>query len=119
MLGAKGKVAYLDWVNVQPEPKLDGYTLQIANLDAPVELDAVVSNIQTPLIHVRPVARGTLLEWVEGSQLLRRRVDLGTPAMAQPGLDGMQLVAPTASDTITLVGVQKSGAGVELRAFAR
>lgn len=124
ILGAKGKVAYLDWVGVQPEPKLDGYALQIANLGAPVEQDALVSQIYTPLIHVRPVARGALIEWVgtspsQGSQMLRQAADLATPAVALPGLDGMQLVGPTASDAITLVGVQKSGGPVELRAFAR
>ena len=124
ILGATGKVAYLDWTDVQPEPKLSGYSLQIANLDAPVQLDVLVSQISTPEIHVRPVARGALLEWV-GSQgessygLLRQRADLATPAEVLPGLDGMELVGPTASDTITLVGVQKSGAAVELRAFAR
>ena len=124
ILGAKGKVAYLDWVGVQPEPKLDGYALQIANLGAPVESDALVSQISTPLIHVRPAARGALIEWVgmspsQGSQMLRQAADLATPAIALPGLDGMQLVGPTASDAITLVGVQKSGGPVELRAFAR
>ncbi len=40
ILGAPGRVAYLDWVGVQPEPKLDGYTLRIGDLDAPVELRA-------------------------------------------------------------------------------
>ena len=124
ILGVAGKVAYLDWVGVQPEPKLDGYSLQIANLGAPVELDVRVSQIYTPLIHVRPVARGALLEWVgisenQQSQMLRQRADLATPAVVLPGLDGMDLVGPTASDTLTLVGVQKSGAAVELRAFAR
>jgi hypothetical protein len=124
ILGAKGKVAYLDWVGVQPEPKLDGYALKIANLGAPVEQDALVSAIYTPFIHVRPVARGSLIEWVgtppnQGSQMLRQAADLATPAVVLPGLDGMQLVGPTASDAITLVGVQKSGGPVELRAFAR
>jgi hypothetical protein len=124
ILGAKGKVAYLDWVGVQPEPKLDGYALQIANLGDPVESDALVSQIFTPLIHVRPVARGELLEWVgtsEGgqTQMLRRAANLVTPAIPLPGLAGMTLVGPTASDAITLVGVQKGGVAVELRAFAR
>jgi hypothetical protein len=124
ILGAEGKVAYLDWVGVQPEPKLDGYALQIANLGDPVESDALVSQIFTPLIHVRPVARGELLEWVgtsEGgqTQMLRRAANLVTPAIPLPGLAGMTLVGPTASDAITLVGVQKGGVAVELRAFAR
>ncbi|MEP7123032.1 MAG: hypothetical protein ABJE95_19045 [Byssovorax sp.] len=124
ILGAKGKVAYLDWVGVQPEPKLDGYALQIANLGAPVETDALVSQIYTPLIHVRPVARGALIEWVgvsvgQQSQMLRQAADLQTPAVVLPGLEGMHLVGPTASDAITLVGVQQSAGPVELRAFAR
>ena len=124
ILGAKGKVAYLDWVGVQPEPKLSGYRLKIANLGAPVEADALVNSIYTPQIHVRPVARGALLEWVgkaqgQTTQMFRQAVDLATPAVALPGLAGMELVGPTASETITLVGVQKPGAPVELRAFAR
>lgn len=124
ILGATGKVAYLDWVGVQPEPKLDGYALQIANLGDPVESDALVGRIFTPTIHVRPVARGALLEWVGTSesnqtQMLRRAADLVTPAVPLPGLVGAQLVGPTASDAITLVGVQKGGVAVELRAFAR
>jgi hypothetical protein len=124
ILGATGKVAYLDWVGVEPEPKLDGYALQIANLGAPVELDALVAHIETTQIHVRPLARGALLEWVasaggSSSLLLRRPADLSASATVVPGLDGVSLVGPTASDTITLVGVQKSGAAVELRAFAR
>jgi hypothetical protein len=117
-------VAYLDWVGVQPEPKLDGYSLRIANLGAPVETDALVSDIYSPFIHVRPAARGALIEWVgtppnQGSQMLRQAADLATPAVVLPGLDGVQLVGPTASDAITLVGVQQSGGPVELRAFAR
>jgi hypothetical protein len=124
ILGATGKVAYLDWVGVQPEPKLDAYTLRIGGLDAPVESDALVAEIATPELHVRPVARGPLLEWVEspggGSpQLRRRRADLVTPAFMLPGLEGLEILGPVASDAITLVGVRKSGAPVELRAFAR
>ncbi len=124
ILGAKGKVAYLDWVGVQPEPKLDGYALQIANLGDPVESDALVSHIYTPFLHVRPVARGQFLEWVgtsEGgqTQMLRRAADLVTPAVPLPGLADTTLVGPTASDAITLVGVQKGVVAVELRAFAR
>jgi hypothetical protein len=124
ILGATGKVAYLDWVGVQPEPKLNGYALQIANLDAPVEDDTLVSHIETPQIHVRPVARGSLIEWVgrgdgQGSQLFRQAADLATPAEVLPGLEDTQLVGPTASETVTLVGVRKDTAPVELRAFAR
>ena len=124
ILGAAGRVAYLDWVGVQPEPKLNGYALQIADLDAPPASDAFVAWISTPLIHVRPIARGALLEWVEqpeggASQLRRQRADLAAPAMTLPGLDGAQLVAPTASDALTLIGVRNEGAPVQLRAFSR
>jgi hypothetical protein len=124
ILGAKGRVAYLDWAGVQPEPKLAGYVLRIADLDAPVADDATVAQIATPLRYVRPVARGELLEWVEqpagtSSQLRRQRADLSKPAETLPGLDGMELVGPTASDAFTLIGVRKTGAPVQLRAFAR
>jgi hypothetical protein len=124
ILGATGKVAYLDWVDVQPEPKLDAYTLRIGDLGAPIEGDSVVAQISTTLLHVRPVARGPLLEWVasvDGSplQLQRQRADLAEPPVTLPGLDGLQILGPVASDRLTLVGVRKPGAAVELRAFAR
>jgi hypothetical protein len=124
ILGAMGKVAYLDWVDVQPEPKLDAYTLRIGDLGAPIEGDAVVAQISATLLHVRPVARGPLLEWVasiDGApvQLQRQRADLALPAVTLPGLEGLEILGPIASDTLTLVGVRKPGAAVELRAFAR
>ncbi len=124
ILGATGKVAYLDWVDVQPEPKLDAYTLRIGDLDAPIAGDAVVAQISATLLHVRPVARGPLLEWVASSdgapvRLERQRADLTMPAVTLPGLEGLDILGPIASDTVTLVGVRKPGAAVELRAFAR
>ncbi len=124
ILGATGKVAYLDWVDVQPEPKLDAYTLRIGDLDAPIEGDAVVAQISATLLHVRPVARGPLLEWVASTdgapvRLERQRADLAQPAVTLPGLEGLEILGPIASDTVTLVGVRKPGAAVELRAFAR
>ncbi|MEO5729013.1 MAG: hypothetical protein ABI134_31730, partial [Byssovorax sp.] len=75
-------------------------------------------------LHVRPVARGALLEWVTSSngaglQLQRRQADLAEPAETLPGLEGLEILGPVASDAITLVGVRESGAPVELRAFAR
>ena len=124
ILGATGRVAYLDWVGVQPEPKLDAYTRRIGVLGAPVESDAVVAQISASLLHVRPVARGPLLEWVASSdgaslRLERQRADLTLPAVTLPGLEGLEILGPIASDTLTLVGVRKPGAAVELRAFAR
>jgi hypothetical protein len=124
ILGATGMVAYLDWAGVQPEPKFDAYTLRIGAVYAPIELDALVAAIVTPQLHVRPVARGPLIEWVASpdggsSRLQRRRADLATPAFTLPGLDGLEILGPVASDAITLVGVREADDRVELRAFAR
>ncbi|MFO0757581.1 MAG: hypothetical protein U0359_13880 [Byssovorax sp.] len=122
-LGAPGKIAYLDWNLVHPEPKFSAYELRIGDVGAPVETDALVEHVDTLEPYVRPVARGKLLEWVAWPNgqagLYRRAVDLATPAVRLPGLDGISLTSPTASEAITLIGT-RTGTGVtELRAFPR
>jgi hypothetical protein len=123
MLGAPGKIATLDWSLVHPEPKLSAYELRIGELGAPADADQLVERVSTLQPFVRPVARGSLLEWVAWPDgdvgLYRRRVDLSSPALRLPGLDGLALFAPSASEAITLIGARAGDGPVELSAFAR
>ena len=124
MLGAPGKLAFLDWNLVHPEPKLVAYDLRLADIGDSLADSVLVEKIQTTAPYVRPAARGQYLEWVglvetAGSALWRMRVDAtSAPVMVQePSM--MNLFAPTASEDITFVGVQNIDGAVALEAFAR
>lgn len=125
MLGADGKLAYLDWNLVHPEPKLTQYELRVGDLGAPVEGDLLVAEVHTLLPYVRPVAHGARIAWVEwpnggAARVMERPASLAAPAKALPDEgDGADLVGPIASDALTLVGVRASDAPVKLRAFAK
>jgi hypothetical protein len=122
MLGAPGKVAYLDWGLVHPEPKFSEYTLRIGDVAGPVTADVMVEHIVTQMPYMRPVARGTFLEWVAlagAPELRRQAVDLATPVEVVSSFGGATVYGPSASDAITLLAATGTGAGVTLRAFAR
>lgn len=124
MLGATGKLAFLDWNLVHPEPKLVAYDLRLADLDAPLTDSVLVESIQTAAPYIRPVARGNLLEWVAmtdmvNSTLWRMSTDeLAAPEMMQPP-DSIQRFAPTATDAATFIGVKNKDGSVMLQSFAR
>jgi hypothetical protein len=122
MLGAPGKVAYLDWGLVHPEPKFSEYTLRIGDVAGPVAADVMVEHIVTQVPYIRPVARGPYLEWVAvagGLVLERQAVDLATPVQTVSTFGNAAVYGPSASDAITLLAATGPGAGVTLRAFAR
>jgi hypothetical protein len=123
MLGAEGKIAYLDWGLVHPEPKFSQYTLRVGDIPAPVGSDAVVEVIQAEVPYIRPITRGAYMEWValSGTSVVLRRqaVDLATPVQQVSAFQGVTVFGPSASDAITLVAATSAGAGVTLQAFAR
>jgi hypothetical protein len=124
LLGATGKLVYLDWGEVHPEPKFSEYDLRIGALGALVEADVTVDHVITQQPYVRPAALGGFLEWVRwpsggSAELLRRPADLSKPAASLPGLGGMEIYSPTASAAITLVGARAPGKPMTLAAFAR
>lgn len=124
MLGAGGKVAYLDWGLVHPEPKFSEYDLQIGEVTGDGSGDAHVAHIMTLVPYMRPVARAARLEWVATTpagttELQRRGVDLVTPVETVKAFPGLTVFGPTASDTLTLVGALEADGSVTLRAFTR
>ena len=124
LLGAAGSIVYLAWGPMHPEPKFSAYDLLVGDLAAAASEDLVAAAITTSLPYIRPVARGSLVEWVEWpvgaeASLWRRPVDLASPAEQVPGLDGLKLFGPSASSSITVVAAQAAGGAVGLRGVAR
>jgi hypothetical protein len=122
-LGAPGKIAYLDWGLVHPEPKFGGYDLRVADIDGGG--DALAAQILTHAPYLRPAARGSRLDWVSAESvggdlsLMQRAVDLQTPAETVGEFGEESAFGPVATDGFTLVGASPSGGLVTLRAFAR
>lgn len=123
MLGATGKLAFLDWNLVHPEPKLVAYDLRLANLDSPLADSVLVESIRTSAPYVRPVAHGNLLEWIAMTDLVNATLWRLSTVSKEPEMlfppDSTQRFAPTATDVLTFVGVQNKDGSVVLQAFAR
>jgi hypothetical protein len=124
MLGAQGKLAYLDWGLVHPEPKFSEYDLRVGPIAGPVGTDVLVEHIAAEVPYIRPIARGAYLEWValvNGPVLRRQAADLATPVETVSTFSGVTVYGPSASEAITLVAAKATAAGapVTLHAFAR
>jgi hypothetical protein len=123
MLGAEGKLAYLDWGLVHPEPKFSAYTIRLGGLGGDVSADVDVGQVDTTVLYVRPVVRGSRVNWVStdgaGSSLLQRGVDLAGPVETVNVFPSGSVFGPSASDTMTLVGASEANGGVTLRAFTQ
>lgn len=124
MLGATGKLAFLDWNLVHPEPKLIAYDLRVADIADSLKDSVLVESIQTSMPYVRPVARGAFLEWVSlvdmtNSTLWRMDVNASIAPVQLQEPSTKNLFAPTASEHITFVGVQNADQSVALQPFGR
>ncbi|APR85636.1 Hypothetical protein A7982_10985 [Minicystis rosea] len=123
MLGAAGKIAYLDWGLVHPEPKFSAYGIRLGPLGGDGSDDADVANLTTQILYVRPVTRGDRIAWVTtdgaGSSLQERRVDLESPEETVNVFPSGDVFGPSASDSMTLVGASGTNGSVTLRAFTR
>jgi hypothetical protein len=124
MLGARGKVAYLDWgdIAIPPEPKFSEYDLRLGDVAGTLTGDVLVEHVVAQAPYLRPVARGAYLEWVEtpGQTLLRRQpVDLSTQPQTVTTFSASTVFGPSASLAITLVGATTTAGAVTLRGFAR
>lgn len=123
MLSAKGKIGYLDWGLVHPEPKFSAYEVRLGPITGDGTDDADAAQIVTHVLYVRPVLRGSRLSWVStdnGSPaLMQRGVDLSAPAETVNLFDPGSVFGPSASDALTLVGASSTDGAVTLRAFER
>jgi hypothetical protein len=124
LLGATGRLVYLDWGEVHPEPKFSEYDLRIGDLGAAIEADVTVDHVTTQKPYIRPAALDGWIEWVRwpfdgNAELLRRPADLSKPAVVLPVLGGLELFTPIASKAMTLVGARAPGKQLTLAAFAR
>lgn len=123
LLGAAGKIAYLDWNLVHPEPKFSAFGIRLGPLTGTGEDDADVAYVTSLTLYVRPVARGDRIAWVTtdgaGSALQRRRVDLAAPEETVNVFQSGSVFGPSASDSMTLVGASGTNGSVMLRAFTR
>ncbi len=123
MLSRDGRVGYLDWDTVHPEPKLSQWALSVGDALSPPAGDANAKGTGTVLTntpYVRPSVRGAFLEWVDESggtsALFRRPIDLSAPATT--ALSGVALLGPVAGASVTVVGTQ-TREGIALRGVAR
>lgn len=125
ILGAEGKIAFLDWGLVHPEPKFSEYEVRLGPPAGDGSTDVVAAHILSHVLYLRPVAHGDHLSWVgdvalDGDPvLMRRRVDLLDPAETVTVFQGQTAFGPTAAGAITLVGATSAGGAVTLRAFTR
>ncbi|HEY3234363.1 MAG TPA: hypothetical protein VGJ84_06585 [Polyangiaceae bacterium] len=123
MLGADGQLAYLEWIGVRPMPKLESYDVRavaLSDLSAPGQL---VAQVNTDPPAIRPAALGQTLEWVARSAglstLWRAPLDLSQTPTAVPGLEGLDLYAPAATTTFTVLATEPTGTSALLRSVTR
>jgi hypothetical protein len=124
MLGAEGRVGYLEWGPQHPEPKFSAYTLLMGEAMAEGAKDEAVVPIETLVPYVRPVARGTFVEWVawpnaSAPSLWRRRADLSEPAVEVPSIEGMEMYGPSATQWFTVLATRTAEGTMVLRAAER
>lgn len=113
MLGSEGTLAYLEWLEVHPVPKLQDYFLMAVPLTTPnapgIQLAHVVSDVS-----VRPTASTGLVEWVvrqEGvNTLWRAPLDDSTEPQQIQLQSAEVLHAPSASAVMTVLAVRSTPA---------
>lgn len=123
MLGIEGKVAYLDWGLVHPEPKFSEYDLKIGDVGGIATGDILVSHIQTS-VYLRPVAEGSYLEWIATSPagapaLMRSALGFAAAPITVSTFGGETVVGPSSAPSMTLIGTMAPNMPPRLQAFAR
>jgi hypothetical protein len=125
MLGARGRMVFLEWIGVHPVPKFQEYTIRVVELAALGGEPVTIASVKSDRPTVRPVARGNFVEWVERpldsvSRLYRAELDRPPAPSAVSGLEGLELFAPAASAAFTVIAVQPlAGGAPTLRSVTR
>jgi len=122
------RVAFLQWGEIHPEPKLSLFELRIGGAFGDPSADRTVARVESVRPAVRPVVSGGVLEWVASpsgeSRLWRAPADGAEPPRVAAELGDGLVLAPSPGGGFTLVastaGDLASGAvRPRLRAVAR
>jgi hypothetical protein len=99
VLGNDDVLAYLDWVLVHPQPKLEMYDLRGGRIGDPAS-DRTIARVEYHSAAVRPGMAGDTLEWIANpdgigtTELWRAKVTSDAPAQKVAGLENLNLFAP-------------------------
>jgi hypothetical protein len=123
MLGASGKLTFLDWNAIHPEPKFSAYQVFVGDLGGQAS-DVLLADVENLTQFIRPTASGALVDWVNQKTvgvpaLWRRPADLSTKAAEVASLPNVAFVGPASSPTITVVTTIDPHGTLALRGFAR
>jgi hypothetical protein len=115
MLGATGRLAFLDWRGVHPVPKLEGYALASLPLDDLGAEPRTVAEVATDPPYVRPAVRGGVAEWVErhegAATLWRAPADASAaPRAVELTGDPSELFAPASAAAYTVLAARAGSA---------
>jgi hypothetical protein len=118
MLVAGGKIAYLDWNQVRPQPKLFGYAFKAGAIGADPTLDSNVAlsdTVETTVPYIRPSVRGDSYWWLQNGGLWHRPTDLSvtaqrvdsfnTNAYTIVAIDGLAILAVGNIGDLSLLGL--------------
>jgi hypothetical protein len=121
LLVSSSRLAYLDWAEVHPEPKLSKYTLRAGDLSSDTGGDVTIASVtNTSSDYILPSGRNATLEWIDGAdgytRLWRAPADLSSAPAIVAGLDGLLLYAPAAASSFIVLGTRApTGGDVVLR----
>jgi hypothetical protein len=123
MLGASGKLTFLDWNAIHPEPKFSAYQVFVGDLGGQAS-DVLLADVENLSEFIRPTASGALVDWVNqkvtsSPALWRRPADLSQQATEVASIPNVAFVGPASSPTITVVATVDAHGTVALRGFAR
>jgi hypothetical protein len=123
MLGAPGRLLYLEWVGIRPMPKLAGYTIRSVALDSLASDGLIIGQVGTDPPAIRPTARDTLVEWVEyagtAATFWRAPADATSAKIAVSGPSDLALFAPQATTDFTVLATRSLSEVPKLETWAR
>jgi hypothetical protein len=125
LLGSDGRLVYLEWGAVHPEPKFSQFWLKAGRVSEAVELDRslTVEQVHTEPAYVRPSLRGTRVDFIDtraGVMGLYRATLDGDEDPEPAPIDGAaRLLGPVAADSLTLISTPLTGQSLSLVAVER
>ncbi len=108
MLGDGDLLAYLEWVEIHPEPKLVSYGLSVGPAFGQHAEDQSIAQVTyMSSEYARPAVNGKTIEWVANpdgkTTLFRAPLDRSSPPVKVSGLDDLRLFAPAPAKGFTVL----------------